>query len=454
MAAINDMAATGILASVTLAQACLESAFGTSELSINACNLFGMKAILSNNMWLSQWDGSIYKKFTKEQYTNGTEYTVTAEFRKYSSFVQSIKDHSDYLNGAMNGNKMRYTGLSGCKNYRTAAQLIKDGGYATDTQYADKLCNIIEMYNLTQYDGGKNAMKICLDAGHYGKYNQSPADSKYYESDMAWKLHILLKGYLEQYGIQVVTTRINQATDKAVYERGVASKGCNLLISLHSNATGTGLNNSIDYPASYCAISGSADGIGLVLAKAVESTMGTKQAARIEHRSGSNGDYYGVLRGATAVGVPSIILEHSFHSNANATAWLLKDSNLDKLAKAEADAIVSYYNIKTIKHSGWVQENDGWRFYLGDTNTCVKNDWYMTDEKWYWFDGSGMMVTNVWYMHNGHWYYLGNDGAMLKGLQDIAGKWYYLNADGMMAIKPIVLTPDNDGALQYPGIEN
>ena len=46
-------------------------------------------------------------------------------------------------------------------------------------------------------------IKICLDAGHYGKYNQSPAVSKYYESDMAWKLHLLLKKELEAYGIEV-----------------------------------------------------------------------------------------------------------------------------------------------------------------------------------------------------------------------------------------------------------
>jgi len=37
------------------------------------------------------------------------------------------------------------------------------------------------------------AIKVCLDAGHYGKYNRSPAVSSYYESDMTWKLHNYLK---------------------------------------------------------------------------------------------------------------------------------------------------------------------------------------------------------------------------------------------------------------------
>ncbi len=70
------------------------------------------------------------------------------------------------------------------------------------------------------------AVKVCLDAGHYGKYNRSPTVSSYYESDMTWKLHNYLKKELKAFGIGVVTTRTNQNTDRALYERGAASKGC------------------------------------------------------------------------------------------------------------------------------------------------------------------------------------------------------------------------------------
>ena len=70
------------------------------------------------------------------------------------------------------------------------------------------------------------AIKICLDAGHYGKYNQSPVVKSYYESVMTWKLHNLLKAELLKYGIEVIQTRENQATDKALFQRGAASKGC------------------------------------------------------------------------------------------------------------------------------------------------------------------------------------------------------------------------------------
>lgn len=455
-AARSDMATTGILASITTAQACLESAYGTSELAVNANNLFGMKATLSGNAWASDWDGSTYTKETKEQDANGNESTETAAFRKYASWAASIKDHSGYLSGAMNGSSLRYAGLAGCTDYRTAAQIIKDGGYATDTAYVDKLCAVIENNNLTQYDNGGNTMKICLDAGHYGKYNQSPANSAYYESDMVWKLHLMLKSYLEGYGIEVITTRTNQNTDMVLYNRGTASDGCNLFISLHSNAVGGGVNDSIDYPVSYCTVRGTADDIGLLLAQVVEKVIPTNQAARIEHRSGTSGDYYGVLRGATAVGTPGLILEHSFHTNTTITNWLLDDSNLDKLAKAEADCIASFYGLSAVaeeKKSGWVEENGGWRFYLGDTGSYVANDWYQDGDKWYWFDGAGMMVTNVWYFYNSNWYYLGLDGAMIKGLLKADGKWYFIKDNGEMATEPVVLTPGDDGALEdYPGL--
>ncbi|MCI8949138.1 MAG: N-acetylmuramoyl-L-alanine amidase, partial [Lachnospiraceae bacterium] len=197
---------------------------------------------------------------------------------------------------------------------------------------------------------------------------------------------------------------------------------------------------------------GSADQIGLRLSKCVQSIMGTNQEARIEHRTGSHGDYYGVVRGATAVGTPGLILEHSFHTNPRATAWLLDDSNLDTLAQAEADVIAEYYGLKKEKKSGWRHEDGGERFYLGDSGQYVKNDWYQYEGNWYWFDGAGHMVTDTWYQYNGAWYYLGQDGAMVKGLQSVDGNWYYLDQAGRMVTDPVLLIPDKDGALQYPGL--
>lgn len=191
--------------------------------------------------------------------------------------------------------------------------------------------------------------KICLDAGHVGsKYNQSPVVKTYYESAMVWALHLKLKAQLEARGFQVVTTRASIDTDLGVYERGTASKGCDVFISLHSNACGT---ESVDYPVVYRAYDNknNVDTLALKLAKKVGELMGTTQAGRTATRKNSSGgEYYGVLRGARAVGTPYyMLIEHSFHTNTKATKWLSKDANLDKLAVAEADILAEFFGMES-----------------------------------------------------------------------------------------------------------
>ena len=189
-------------------------------------------------------------------------------------------------------------------------------------------------------------MKICLDAGHYGKYNRSPLVYAYYESVQMWKLHELLKKELEAYGVEVITTRATQTKDLALEKRGKMAKGCDLFISLHSNAVGSKMNENVDYPLACCCVSGKADAIGFKLVQCVKNTMGTKQAAQKINKKWGSVDYYGVLRGAAAVGVPGVLLEHSFHTNTKAANWLLNDNNLKRLAKAEAEVIAKHYGLK------------------------------------------------------------------------------------------------------------
>lgn len=124
-------------------------------------------------------------------------------------------------------------------------------------------------------------------------------------------------------------------------------------------------------------------------------------------------------------------------------------SGLIRRRQEERKLFLTPVTVKT----GWQQENGGRRFYLKDgSGKYVSNDWHKDGELWYWFNGAGMMVHDTWYQYKGSWYYLGSDGAMLKGLQTINGKRYYLDQDGRMATDPVTLTPDQDGALQYPGL--
>lgn len=194
---------------------------------------------------------------------------------------------------------------------------------------------------------------VCLDAGHYGKYNRSPVVPEYYESDMVWTLHLLLKKYLEQLGIKVVTTRSDKNKDLALFSRGMAAKGCDLFLSLHSNACAT---ESVNHAAIYHLVNDTTTSIDDLskefankIAPVIGNVMGVKykvlsrNAVSDRNKDGlSNDNYYGVLHGARMAGVPGLILEHSFHTNRNATLWLLNEDNLDRLAKEEAECIAGW----------------------------------------------------------------------------------------------------------------
>ncbi len=148
-----DYKKTGILASVTLAQAILESGWGKSELAQKGNNLFGMKTVLSGNTWSgSVWDGySSVTINTGEEY-DGKHVTISAPFRKYSCVEQSVADHSAYLLNARDGSSYRYAGLTSTNSYKKQLTIIKNGGYATSSTYVSQLTSLIERYGLNQYD--------------------------------------------------------------------------------------------------------------------------------------------------------------------------------------------------------------------------------------------------------------------------------------------------------------
>lgn len=206
-----------------------------------------------------------------------------------------------------------------------------------------------------------NKKTICLDAGHYGLYNRSPGVTAYYESNMSWKLHLYLKSELESYGFNVITTRENQDIDKNLVERGQTSVGCDLFISIHSNAVGRYMNESTDFPLAVVLLPDDSTNIdeistevGNLLATTIENVMGTKQIGRTwtrlseDDRNGDgilNDEWYGVMFGAKSVGTPAILLEHSFHTNTRSAKWLLNDDNLQILAKAESETIAEYFGL-------------------------------------------------------------------------------------------------------------
>lgn len=189
-------------------------------------------------------------------------------------------------------------------------------------------------------------LRVHIDPGHYGsKYNRSTTNKAYYESVMNFKLANYLKEELEEQGAVVSLSRTNINSNPSLYNRGYGAKGCDIFLSIHSNACST---ESVDYPVVYRGFDKTeSNKLAQQLADAIHELMNTKQKGRVSTRKNSagTGEYYGVLNGVRKAGlVYYYILEHSFHTNSKATEWLLNDDNLHKLAKKEAQIIFDYFN--------------------------------------------------------------------------------------------------------------
>lgn len=134
-----------LYASVLLAQAILESDRGKSQLASEPYfNLFGMKGNYQNE--------SIEFK-TLEDDGKGNLTTIVAAFRKYPSYEASIQDYVDLLRKGVSWDAKFYEPAfkSNTSSYQDATAYLT-GTYATDSSYEEKLNELIEQYDLAQYD--------------------------------------------------------------------------------------------------------------------------------------------------------------------------------------------------------------------------------------------------------------------------------------------------------------
>src|SRR5215217_1852966 len=130
--AIDEMNKYGIPASITLAQGIIESGSGNSSLAKFANNHFGIKCT-------SDWKGKGYFKDDDKK---------DDCFRVYKDARESYRDHSEFLK------RKRYSALFELdkNDYKNWAMGLKAAGYATNPKYPDLLINIIDKYQLHQYD--------------------------------------------------------------------------------------------------------------------------------------------------------------------------------------------------------------------------------------------------------------------------------------------------------------
>ena len=200
-------------------------------------------------------------------------------------------------------------------------------------------------------------MKICLDPGHYGKYNAGIIKG-YYESEMNLKLAYKLKEKLEKYGAEVFLTRTG-TEDLSLYSRGqVAVKNdCDVFFSIHSNAR-SGDETYRGVVVYYSIFQPEHKGLMEELGRAAAEAMGSIfQGALTRKGNNGNWDYNTVIKSAVDGGVSmAFLLEHGYHTNREDCAALMQDEVLEKIAEAEAGILAEHFGLVQEEQEG---ENGG-----------------------------------------------------------------------------------------------
>lgn len=242
---------------------------------------------------------------------------------------------------------------------------------------------------------------VCIDPGHYGNANVLTFSdgSSYCEGNVTLKIALKLKEILEnEYGIRVIMTResdtisidgyCNEVLDQQhLALRGEAAKGADLFLSIHTNANQEqangyatcsqpiGINKPIVIANMVARTDERAVKIGNQIGKNLASLYREEGLSSVEAfqenmdgstflewtdayndsvdmpgtmcvRSHDGGDYYGVLRGASNVGVPGFIVEHGFHTVPEFRGKIANGSLVDQIAREDAKAIAQVLGLE------------------------------------------------------------------------------------------------------------
>ena len=138
------------ICSTVIAQACIESAYGTSSLGYKYHNYFGMKCG-------SAWKGASVNMRTKEEYTAGTLTTIRDNFRAYDSIEDGVKGYYDFIS------VKRYADLKTATTPQMYAERLKADGYATSSTYVNTLMNTVRKWELDKWDDNNPVVNTLKD---------------------------------------------------------------------------------------------------------------------------------------------------------------------------------------------------------------------------------------------------------------------------------------------------
>ena len=308
--------------------------------------------------------------------------------------------------------------------------VMKEMGMAAGARTAEKAGEIV----------------VALDPGHDNKHGGT-SGSGLTEQGLTLKIANYAKAELETYnGVKVYMTRTSAScpypetgSSGACIEKRVqaaAVAGAKIYVSLHLNSGSASANGAeVIIPNTSWKPELSTQGkelaqkildeltaVGLnkrpTPIYSIDTTVGEK------YPDGSISDYFAVQINAKEKGIPGIIVEHAFLSNANDVNNFLKtEEGLKKLGVADATGIAKYLGLSKDK-DGWVTI-DGEVYYY-ENNQKVYGEKWIGGERYYFALSTGAMHRG-WRVDGNKIYYYASDGRMVKGHQKIEGSNYYFD---------------------------
>ena len=326
-----------IMPALIIAQGCLESDYGRSELGAKANNLFGIKKG-------SGWTGKVYSVITGEYDENKRYFEIVAEFRNYSDYAGCISDLCyKYNNGTGWEKHNRYEALIGETDYKKATAYLVKAGYATDPNYAVKLNRIIETYNLEKYNikGEDKMVKIVLDAGHGFETSGKRTPDGEREWSFNNKVLLACQNKLNKYkNVQILRTDdptgktdipLKTRTDKA------NAWGADVLVSIHHNANAGkwGSHGGVETYVQTTASQASKN-----LAALVQPLIVKAMGLRDRGVKTSN------LHMTRESKMPAILTEGGFMDSTTDIGVMRNDAKLKAQGEAIADGLIAYFKLE------------------------------------------------------------------------------------------------------------
>lgn len=324
-----------------IAQACLESSYGTSN-KAQYHNYFGLK-YRENRV---ECASGYFSDTSSEQNADGTYTQITTNWFKFDTRESGVEGYFQFTNIS------NYSNLKGVTDPRTYLENIKADGYATSINYVDNVMRVVDTWNLTQYDTPTSSrnIKIAIDAGHgsetAGKRHPDGYREHYSDTYMAFYLNqILVKNGFTTFKSAWDDDNPTDDADIGLSTRQsqIKSFGADISVSIHANAHGDGNDyTSASGVSTHYHSDSSKVGDSVTLATVIQNEL-------IKNTTQNNRGIVAqdlAMCNCTALGTrASVLCETAFMTNEVESALLKSDEFCIEVAREIAQGIFNYYQI-------------------------------------------------------------------------------------------------------------